>query len=56
MQPYYWLILFALFLVIEILTLGLTTIWFSGIVSAAFIHPAVCGAVYQPQARENERG
>lgn len=30
MEPVYWLILFALFLVIEFLTMGLTTIWFAG--------------------------
>ena len=29
MEPYYWLILMAIMLVIEIITLGLTTIWFA---------------------------
>lgn len=29
MQPLYWLILLAVFLMIEIATLGLTTIWFA---------------------------
>lgn len=30
MAPFYWLIALAVFLVIEIITLGLTTIWFAG--------------------------
>ena len=30
MQPIYWLIVVAVLLVLEILTLGLTTIWFAG--------------------------
>lgn len=30
MDPIYWLILLAVLIVIEILTLGLTTIWFAG--------------------------
>lgn len=30
MEPVYWLILFLLLLVIEVLTMGLTTIWFAG--------------------------
>lgn len=30
MEPFYWLIALALFLIIEIITLGLTTIWFAG--------------------------
>lgn len=30
MNPIYWLILLAVLIVIEILTLGLTTIWFAG--------------------------
>lgn len=30
MVPFYWLIALAVFLVIEIITLGLTTIWFAG--------------------------
>lgn len=30
MTPFYWLIALAVFLVIEIITLGLTTIWFAG--------------------------
>lgn len=30
MEPIYWLILFVVLLVIEFLTMGLTTIWFAG--------------------------
>lgn len=30
MEPWYWLILFAVLLVIEAITMGLTTIWFAG--------------------------
>lgn len=30
MNPVYWLILFVILLVIEVLTMGLTTIWFAG--------------------------
>lgn len=30
MEPVYWLILFLLLIVIEVLTMGLTTIWFAG--------------------------
>lgn len=30
MEPIYWLILLALLLLIEIFTLGLTTVWFAG--------------------------
>ena len=30
MTPFYWLIALAIFLVTEIITLGLTTIWFAG--------------------------
>lgn len=36
MVPFYWLILFILLLGIEILTLGLTTIWFAGGALLAF--------------------
>lgn len=46
MQPYYWLILFALFLVIEILTLGLTTIWFSGGALAAMVVNLLGGNIW----------
>lgn len=37
MQPIYWLIIVALFLVLEMATLGLTTIWFAGGALAAYI-------------------
>ena len=38
-----WLILMVIFLIIEIITLGLTTIWFAGGALIAFIL-ALCGA------------
>lgn len=37
MDAIYWLILFIALLVIEIITLGLTTIWFAGGALAAFV-------------------
>ena len=37
MQPVYWLIVVAVLLILEILTLGLTTIWFAGGALIAFI-------------------
>ena len=37
MAPFYWLIALAVFLIIEIITLGLTTIWFAGGSLVAFI-------------------
>lgn len=37
MESVYWLILLAVLLVIEIATLGLTTVWFAGGALAAFI-------------------
>ncbi len=37
MQPVYWLIVVAVLLVLEILTLGLTTIWFAGGAFVAFL-------------------
>lgn len=37
MAPFYWLIALAVFLIIEIITLGLTTIWFAGGALVAFI-------------------
>ncbi|MFU0826131.1 MAG: NfeD domain-containing protein [Lachnoclostridium sp.] len=37
MVSIYWLIALALFLIIEIITLGLTTIWFAGGALAAFL-------------------
>lgn len=43
MEGMYWLIAMAIFLVIEMITLGLTTIWFAGGSLAAFI-ASVLGA------------
>ncbi|MCI8374991.1 MAG: NfeD family protein [Lachnospiraceae bacterium] len=37
MNAIYWLILFIILLVIEIITLGLTTIWFAGGALVAFV-------------------
>lgn len=37
MEPFYWLAALAVFLVIEIITLGLATIWFAGGDLAAFV-------------------
>ena len=37
MEPFYWLILLVVFLIIEIITLGLTTIWFAGGSLVAFV-------------------
>lgn len=37
MEPMYWLLVFVVLLVVEILTLGLTTIWFAGGALAAFV-------------------
>lgn len=37
MEPVYWLIAVAVLIVIELLTLGLTTIWFAGGAFIAFI-------------------
>jgi membrane protein implicated in regulation of membrane protease activity len=36
MQTIYWLVLFVILLIIEIITMGLTTIWFAGGALAAF--------------------
>ena len=37
MQTMYWLVLFVILLIIEILTMGLTTIWFAGGALIAFV-------------------
>ena len=37
MQTMYWLVLFVILLIIEILTMGLTTIWFAGGAVIAFV-------------------
>lgn len=43
MESLYWLILFVILIVIEIITLGLTTIWFAGGALVAFV-AAIAGA------------
>lgn len=45
-EPYYWLIAFAILLVIEIATMGLTTIWFAGGTIAAFVANLLGGNVW----------
>ena len=45
MEPYYWIIAFVVLLVIEAVTLGLTTIWFAGGAFVAFIL-ALCGVPF----------
>lgn len=37
MQSMFWLILFVIFVLLEIITMGLTTIWFAGGAIAAYI-------------------
>lgn len=37
MTPFYWLVALAVLLIIEIITLGLTTIWFAGGALVAFV-------------------
>lgn len=43
MQPIYWLIVVAVLLVLEFLTMGLTTIWFAGGALVAYI-AGLCNA------------
>lgn len=43
MQAYYWLILFAVLLALELFSMGLTTIWFAGGAVVAFF-AALAGA------------
>ena len=43
MQNYYWLIIMVIFLIVEIVTLGLSTIWFAAGALVAYI-AALCGA------------
>lgn len=45
MEAFYWLIAVAVFLIIEITTLGLTTIWFAGGALIAFL-ASILGAGY----------
>ena len=49
MQAYYWLILFAVLLAIEIFTMGLTTIWFAGGALIAFVAALLGANVYVQQ-------
>lgn len=44
MTSIYWLIILAVLLIIEIATLGLTTIWFAGGALAAFIVSLACNS------------
>lgn len=43
MDSIYWLLLFIILLVIEVLTMGLTTIWFAGGALAAFVLSLILG-------------
>lgn len=45
MYEMYWLILFVVLLVIEIVTLGLTTIWFAGGALVAFVASALGASI-----------
>ena len=47
MDSIYWLLLFILLLVIEVLTMGLTTIWFAGGALAAFLVSLVAGNILE---------
>ena len=47
-----WLILLGILLIIEIITLGLTTIWFAGGALIAFLVAILGGAVYQTNCNE----
>lgn len=44
----FWLALFVILLIIEVITVGLTTIWFAGGSMAALIVAAVGGPVWLP--------
>ena len=46
MEPMYWLLIFVVLLVVEILTMGLTTIWFAGGALAALIAAALSAPVW----------
>ena len=50
MEPIYWLMLFVVLLGIEILTMGLTTIWFAGGALAAFLISLILLLVTRPFA------
>ena len=47
MDSIYWLLLFILLLVIEVLTMGLTTIWFAGGALEAFLVSLVAGNILE---------
>ena len=47
MKPMFWLILFVIFLLVEIITMGLTTIWFAGGAIVAYITSFFAGEVVQ---------
>ena len=47
MDSIYWLLLMILLLVIEVLTMGLTTIWFAGGALAAFLISLVAGNILE---------
>lgn len=47
MDSIYWLLLFILLLVIEVLTMGLTTIWFAGGALASFLVSLVAGNILE---------
>ena len=47
MDSIYWLLLFILLLVIEVLTMGLTNIWFAGGALAAFLVSLVAGNILE---------
>lgn len=48
MEPLFWLVLLVILLIFEIITLGLTTIWFAGGALAAFLL-SLAGAGFWPQ-------
>ena len=50
MDSIYWLLLFIILLVIEVLTLGLTTIWFAGGALAAFVVSLILGNMLEVEA------
>ena len=46
MQTVYWLVLFVALLIVEIITMGLTTIWFAGGALVAIVVAALGGPVW----------
>lgn len=50
MEPLYWLIAVGVFIIIEVITLGLTTIWFAGGAFVAFVASVVPGTPVWLQA------